>query len=178
MPTTGTSITPDPAPRHASTPSSRVGMVRRARLEFVATDLLRQAHALEIPVPVDDLLRQPPLDLWRVDVLRMTPFPAVDAFEGRMITARMIAQQVSDTAWDQRVTLLGARAFTPAEIEVFAVALLLPTMLLATLNAQQLAPDHVMRLFQVPPAITLRRLAELGYLNPSDRSQVGDQATL
>lgn len=175
--TIGTSSTPGPEPRHAPKSPSAVGMVRRARLEFVAADLLRQAHALYLPVPVDDLLVQPPLDLWHVDLLRMTPFPAVGAYERRMITARLIAQQVSAATWNQRVLLLGPQPFTEAEIEVFAIALLLPTTLLATLNMQQLSPENVARLFEVPPAIALQRLAELGYLDAADQSRAGEQAT-
>lgn len=153
-------------------------MVRHARLEFVAADLLRQADALRIPVPVDEVLYHPPLGLWHLDPLTMSPFPAANVYDQRMIIARLVAQQVSDSCWTQRRTLLGERAFTGPELDVFAVALLLPTALLATLNAQQLTSERVTQLFQVPHDITLRRLAELGYLTPSDRTQAGDQPTL
>lgn len=169
-PVARTTPTPLPAP-HRDTRA----IVRRARLEHLAAELLRLGDALRPPVPVEDLYRRPPYDFWQIDpadplLARRPARASSDPYQHRMEIARGIAQQVSGCAWPLRIQLLGPQPLVSGEIDLFALALLLPTALLAGINAQQRHPQTVATIFQTPLKETTLRLAELGYLSPAEQN--------
>jgi hypothetical protein len=147
-------------------------MVRRARLEHLATELLRLGAALRPPVPVEDLYTHPPHLLWHPDNAIHQPD---DPYQARLEIARTIAQHVSASSWPLRIQLLGPQPLAAGEIELFALALLLPTGLLSGVNENQRTPSAISTIFQVPIKATTLRLAELGYLAPdTDQRAIGD----
>lgn len=141
------------------------GMVRRARIEHLAAELLRLGDALRLPVPAEDLYRTPPQHLWPGGVDHPAGGDQVDPYGGRWEIARAVGRAVSDSAWPLRAQLLGDQPLAESEIDLFAIALLLPTALLAGISEQQRSqPETVARLSQVPLKHTALRLGELGYL--------------
>lgn len=166
-----TSSTPTPPNRGTQAQSPGTGkfaVVRRARVEHLAAELLRQADAMRIPVPVEQLMQQPPLGLWPASQVEI-PANAIDT---RLAVAHLIARKAGESNWPARVKLFGQRAFSASEIAMFVVALLLPSPLLNNLNAQQRTPEAVAQMFQVPREMAAQRLDELGYNRPTnpDRS--------
>lgn len=156
-------------------------MVRRARLEHLATELLRLSNALRLPVPIEGIYTHPPLNLWQTPA---SPLPlnaaAVlgDMCQARWETARAVAAQVCKSAWPLRASLMGDSPLPDAEIDLLAVALLLPTALLAGINERQRSdPALVSTLFQAPLSAVTVRLAELGYLSPTARAAAQNDST-
>jgi hypothetical protein len=176
-PVARTSPTPLPGP-HRSTRA----MVRRARLEHLATELLRLGNALRPPVPVEDLYRQPPQQLWLIDPgeppLANDPERTLsDSYWPRLEIARAVARRVSQCVWPLRIQLLGPQPLAANEINLFALALLLPTGLLAGISERQRSPQTVSIIFQTPLKETTLRLAELGYISPAESSRAADTTT-
>lgn len=171
---------PTPTPR-PSTHQITQAMVRRARLEHLATELLCLGDALRLPVPIETVYTHPPLNLWRPPASPLPSSAAAvlgDAHQVRWETARAVAAQVSESAWPLRATLMGDDPLPDAEIDLLAVAVLLPTALLARLNERQRGdPALVANLFQAPVAAVTVRLAELGYLSPAARAAAQNDST-
>jgi hypothetical protein len=155
-------------------------MVRRARLEHLASELLRLGGAMRPPVPVEQLYAHPPHDLWTPDpalLARASEITTPDVYQHRLDLARAIARQISQSVWPLRLQLLGAHPLTEAEIETVALALLLPTGLLAGVSEQQRHPDTIAVIFQTPVTQATLRLGELGYLAPGEDQRVAHDAT-
>jgi hypothetical protein len=156
----------NPLPVRTTTQQNRRTMVRRARIEHLALELLRLADAVRLPVPVDSLWRFPPSDLW--------PAPAVtqqtiiidpdNPYLPRYITAREIARALGESAWEAKKRLLGNDPLSDDETHMFAVALLMPTPLFTNLSERQKQPHIVASIFQVPQPLAETRLRDLGYL--------------
>ncbi len=169
--------TPTPLPAHHRDTRS---MVRRARLEHLATELLRLGNALRPPVPVEELYAQPPYRLWPTEpgdpLMRPAANPGVeDRPQRRLDIARAIAERVSTSSWPLRIQLLGPHPLALAEIELFALALLLPTGLLSGINEHQRTPSAIATIFQTPLKESTLRLGELGYLTPqAEQRATGD----
>ncbi len=146
-------------------------VIRRARIEHLSGELLRLAQLQRLPVPVEELLTSPPLDLWTLPYDPPSDYPTAlpQSPEGRMDIARAIARLVAESRWEMCHKLLGDKPLSEYEVDVFAAALLLPTALLAGINERQRTPNNVALLFQVPLAYAVTRLAELGYLRDMER---------
>jgi len=177
--------TPNPLARSSATPlphSTHRGMkaiVRRARLEHLAMELLRISNALRLPVPVEEIYQKPPYDLWHIDPHMPAPYLTFsnDPLQNRLETGRAIARLIGECQWATRLRLLGDSPLSAGEVEVFALAVLMPTALLAGLNERQRNPSSVSMLFQLPLIETTVRLAELGYLSPADKLPVSNKPT-
>jgi hypothetical protein len=174
--------TPIPDKRALPTSFPNRGMraiVQRARLEHLATTLLRMADALRIPVPVDAIFFDPPQGLWRIDraqpVVYQTSPDDLPAY--RLELARAVARLSGEADWPLRDELVGAGPFGPNEVDVFAMALLLPTTLLAGLNRQQRTSARIATLFQVPEPEVMVRMAELGYISREESQPLADRPT-
>ena len=155
--------------RRTNAPSPGAGMhsvVRRARLEHLAAELLRSAGMMRLPVPIATLAAEPPANMWAPPA---EPIRAPSG-EPRLALARHVARKTGESQWALKLRVFGAQPFTDADVELFATALLLPSTLLATLNAAQRTPGHVARLFDVPERLAATRLAELGYSAPNTAS--------
>lgn len=148
-------------------------VVRRARIEHIAAELLRVADAMRAPVAVTDLYQQPPINLWPATTAQV---PAHTP-ELRMAVARLIAQKVGDSNWSLRHKLVSARPFSASEIEMFAIALLLPSTLISSLSARQHTPDGIAQLFQVPYNVAAQRLRDLGYAPGAPHADAPGNAT-
>ncbi|MBN1681716.1 MAG: hypothetical protein JW966_15655 [Anaerolineae bacterium] len=141
-------------------------IIRRARLEYLATQLLTLSRALRLPVPIEDILYSPPLDLWHINPDQPPPclMQTHDPLIKRLEMARTVARLVGESGWEPRQRLLGSQSFSRNESDIFCMALLIPTALLAGLNEQQRLPGRVSCLFQVPDEQAAIRLVELGYV--------------
>ena len=155
-----------PVDSGASTLHGRRAIVRRARIERLAMELLRLADAARLPVPVDTLWHSPPPGLWPPpSTSQQTLVEDTDnPYLTRFITAREIAAFVNQSDRGIKEQLLGSTPMDDEERTLFAIALLMPTALLATLSRRQLMPDRVAHIFQVPAALAEQRLRELDYL--------------
>jgi hypothetical protein len=169
--------TPNPAVQviPTSLPPTHRGMkaiVRRARLEHLAMELLRLGNALRLPVPVERLYEYPPLRLWRIDPRQTSEFVMIseDYLQNRLNITRAVARLVGESQWEARIRMIGDAPFSSNEVEVFTMALLMPTALLAGISEKQRTPAFVSTIFQVPIAEATMRLGELGYLSPLDNS--------
>ncbi|NDJ76881.1 MAG: hypothetical protein GYB65_11535 [Chloroflexi bacterium] len=145
-------------------------LVHRARLERLAAELLRMGDALRVPVPIDRLFHNPPQRLWRIDPQQPLVYltPPNEPLYYRLEIARAVARLTGEANWEVRTKLIGEQPFSASEVEVFALALLLPTALLANLNQQQRNVTTIAKLFQVPLPETTARLTELGYIRPPE----------
>ncbi len=155
-----------PAPAATSTQRGRRIMVRRARIEHLSMELLRLAEALRLPVPVDAIWHTPPAGLWLPPASGQQTLveDADNPYLPRFSTARDIAHLVNESDWAIKNRLLGSNLMSSDERTTFAIALLMPTALLATLARQQLRPNLVAHIFQVPEELATNRLYDLGYL--------------
>ncbi len=163
-----TDCTPTPSSLAASnTPQNRRVIARRARIEYLAMELLRLANAVRLPVPVDGLWRNPPASLWPPPHAQMQTLAddQDDPTVLRYRTAREIAGFVSDSRWPEKERLLGGKPLDGDERHHFAIALLMPTALVASLSARQVGdPPLVAQIFQVPLKLAEQRLRELNHL--------------
>lgn len=156
---------PPPAPAPTSTQHGRRIIVRRARIEHLSMELLRLAEALRLPIPVDAIWYTPPAGLWPAPSHSQQTLAedADNPYMPRFRTARDIAALVNESNWAIKNRLLGSTLMTADERTIFAIALLMPTALLATLSRQQLQPHLVAHIFQVPEEMAIDRLDDLGY---------------
>lgn len=142
-------------------------IVRRARLEHLAAEFLRLGDALRLPVPIQRLYENPPLRLWKIEPSG-EPSIYVSASEDNLVKARLeiaraIARLLGESAWEMRIRLLGDKRLSVGEVDVLALALLLPTMLLSGISERQRTATSVALIFQVPYPEAAARLTELGY---------------
>ncbi|MBI5958116.1 MAG: hypothetical protein HY866_05240 [Chloroflexi bacterium] len=172
---------PSPTPTPLPSPHRNTrAIVRRARLEHLASELLRLGDAMRPPVPVENLYAHPPHDLWQPDpavLAHATETTTPDIYHNRLDLARAVAQQISGSAWPLRLQLLGPHPLTEGEIEMFALALLLPTGLLAGVSEQQRTPQTIAIIFQTPINQAVTRLGELGYLAPGENDSLTQETT-
>ncbi|MBN1200212.1 MAG: hypothetical protein JXJ20_00010 [Anaerolineae bacterium] len=162
-------LLPPLAPTAASLPTihrSLKSTVRRVRIEHLATELLRQSEALRLPVPIVQVYTNPPPGLWYAGSNMLPPPPTNGTFYERMDTARSIAQLVDASQWEPSRRMIGRHPLSPGEIEIFAIALLMPAILLARMNNRQRTPAIIATIFQVPEMEAAVRLSELGYFAP------------
>lgn len=170
-------LTPNPVNQvvSLSAPNTNRGMkaiVRRARLEHLAMELLRLSNSLRLPVPVERIYEYPPLRLWHIDPRQTSEYvmTSEDYLQNRLNMARAVARLVGESPWEARVRLIGDLPFSPNEADIFATALLMPTALLAGISERQRTPAFVSTIFQVPIAEATMRLGEMGYLTPVESS--------
>lgn len=146
-------------------------IVRRARLEHLAAEFLRLGNALRLPVPIQRLYENPPMGLWRIAPTNEPPIYVTasedNLAKARLEMARAVARLIAETRWDLRIRLMENKPFSSGEEDVLALALLLPTKLLAGINERQRTATSVALIFQVPYHEAAARLTELGYATRS-----------
>lgn len=140
-----------------------LSITRRARLEHLATEFLRATRSLQLPVPLEAIAQTPPAALWPADAAFHLPGQMGSPTQ-RMALARHIAHQVANSHWVMRHQLMGCQPMTAEEIEQLAHNLLIPVLLLNTLNEGQRTPQRVAQLFAAPHEAAFARLGEMGYL--------------
>lgn len=156
-------LTPTPLPQGITSRHKRA-MIHRVRLEHLSVELLRQCSALTIPVPIEQIWREPLGNYWDALPPLPQPPPEVEGSYGeRMTMAWSIADAVGKSAWPDRVRMLGTLPFSPPDVSRFARALMIPTQLLGRLNAAQKTPVLVSTIFEVPESEAHERLRELGF---------------
>jgi hypothetical protein len=171
--------TPVPHLRSPANPSTfhqgLKAMARRARLEYLATELLRLAGALRMPVPILELYHEPPGELWQAATHEYAAITQGDDLAYlRIEVAREIAAKLDESEWEPRQRLFGGKHFAPDDIDALARTMLIPSALLAGISERQRTPAIVARIFQVPEPEAAARLHELGYLPGDSESRGGD----
>lgn len=162
-------LPPISAPGRVSRGSKAI--VRRARLEHLAAEFLRLGNALRLPVPIQRLYENPPMRLWQIAPSTEPPIYVTasgdNLTKARLEMGRAVARLLAESRWEMRLRLLGDQPLSPGEEDVLALALLLPTMLLAGINERQRTATSVALIFQVPYREAAARLTELGYASHS-----------
>lgn len=136
----------------------------RARIHLLAQRLLDHYQITAPPVPIDDLLRKPILNLWESNPEKVSAIigHGLYRYAPRLAEARLLYRYISDSA---AARTAGFDAPWPAarrEVKYFARCLLMPEDWIRALPEAERTPDTISEQFQVTPFDALIRLAELG----------------
>jgi hypothetical protein len=145
----------------------------RARIHRLAQRLLERYGVTTPPVPIDEMLRRPVLDLWDTNPEKVSSIigHGLYRYAPRLAAARLLYRYISDSA---QARAAGFDAPLPAarrEVKYFARCLLMPEAWIRALPEADRTPDTISEKFQVTPFDALIRLAELGLPVP-DGSRV------
>ena len=147
-----------------SDPTAPTSPDTRARIHLLAQRLLEHYQVTAPPVPVDDMLRHPVLDLWDSNPEQVSSIigHGLYRYAPRSAAARLLYRYISDSA---AARAAGFDAPWPAarrEVKYFARCLLMPEDWIRAVPEVDRTPDTISEQFQVTPFDALIRLAELG----------------
>lgn len=136
----------------------------RARIHRLAQRLLDHYHVTVPPVPIDDMLRRPALNLWETNPEKVSSIigHGLYRYAPRLAAARLLYRYICDSA---PARAAGFDAPWPAarrEVKYFARCLLMPEDWIRALPEADRTPDVISEKFQVTSFDALIRLAELG----------------
>jgi len=136
----------------------------RARIHLLAQRLLDHYQITAPPVPIDDLLRNPILNLWESNPEKVSAIigHGLYRYAPRLAEARLLYRYISDS---DAARAAGFDAPWPAarrEVKYFARCLLMPEDWIRAMPDADRTPDTISEQFQVTPFDALIRLAELG----------------
>jgi len=136
----------------------------RARIHRLVQRLLERYGVTTPPVPIDEMLRRPVLNLWDTNPEKVSTIigHGLYRYAPRSAQARLLYRSISDSA---AARAAGFDAPWPAnrrEVKYFARCLLMPDDWIRDLPEADRTPDTISEQFQVTPFDALIRLAELG----------------
>ncbi len=136
----------------------------RTQIEKLATDLLARYEITAPPVPIENILRDPLLDLWDVDPSQMSSSfgHGVFRYAPRLAQARLLYRAIADSQAARDAGLLAPWPAASREIKYFSRCLLLPENWIKQLPDIDRSVEAVSEKFHVPPFDVIVRLGELG----------------
>ena len=139
---------------------------RRDELDAVASELLRLCGVERAPVPIEEILRRPPGDMWQPDLddLSLQSFEAHERYAARPTIARLVARYIALADWGRQRRLTVDSEFTADEARYLGRALLMPKEWMSLLLLSERNPASVRLRFHVPEAEAAARLAELNLI--------------
>ena len=142
----------------------------RGRINLLAQQLLDHYRVTAPPVPIDEMLRQPILNLWDSNPEKVSSIigHGLYRYAPRLAEARLFYRYICDSA---EARAAGFDAPWPAarrEVKYFARCLLMPAEWIRALPEAERTPDTISEKFQVTSFDALIRLAELGLPVPDD----------
>jgi hypothetical protein len=136
----------------------------RARIHLLAQRLLDHYRVTAPPVPIDELLRRPVLDLWDTNPEKVSSIigHGLYRYAPRLAAARLLYRYISDSAGARAAGFDAPWPAARREVKYFARCLLMPEDWIRALPEADRTPDAISGKFQVTPFDALIRLAELG----------------
>lgn len=156
----------------ASQPHPAISSETRERLQRLAALLLAHYGVASPPVPIDQMLREPPDRLWHVEADRVSAIigHGLYRYAPRAAEARLLYRVISDSAPARRAGFDAPWPASRREIKYFTRCLLMPEDWIRALPEAQRAPEAISEQFQVTPFDAVIRLAELGLPVPDGTS--------
>ena len=142
-------------------------MENLAKLEQIATELIRDYGILTPPVPVETMLRNPGENMWKqVDVNQLSgSFLSLrDRFSPRMSMARLLVRHVAYSPWGKERNLHLILVSDEELIRAFARMLVMPSDMMASLSNSYRNPASISMKFEVPEDDARQRLMELAQI--------------
>ena len=145
----------------------------RARIHLLAQRLLDHYRVSTPPVPIDDILRHPVLNLWDTNPEKVSSIigHGLYRYAPRLAAARLLYRHISDSTVARAAGFDAPWPAARREVKYFARCLLMPEDWIRALPEADRTPDAISEKFQVTPFDALIRLAELGLPVP-DGSQI------
>ncbi len=145
----------------------------RTRIHVLVQQLLDHYRITTPPVPIDDILRQPILNLWDSNPENVSSIigHGLYRYAPRLAAARLLYRYISDSAAARAAGFDAPWPSARREVKYFARCLLMPEDWIRAVPAADRTPDAISEQFQVTPFDALIRLAELGLPVP-DGSQI------
>lgn len=144
----------------------------RAKIEKFAIDLLARYQVATPPVPIDDMLRDPLLDLWDADSSKLSSSfgHGIFRYAPRLAEARLLYRAISESDAARAAGLAAPWPATSREIKYFSRCLLLPEAWIRELPESEQSVEAISEKFHVPPFDVIVRLGELGLHIPDSSS--------
>lgn len=144
--------------------STAIPVELRAQIEKLANDLLARYQVTAPPVPIENILRDPLLDLWDIDPSQMSSSfgHGIFRYAPRLAQARLLFRAIADSQAARAAGLNAPGPSSSREVKYFARCLLLPENWIKQLPANELSVEAISEKFQVPPFDVIVRLGELG----------------
>ncbi len=136
------------------------------RLEVIAAEVMRLFHVKAPPVPLENMLQQPPGDLWeRVDLSQLTAnfWSIRDTYAPRMSIARLLARHLVNSPWGEEKNL-PELIQSEQDVRAFARMLVMPVEMIRGLNTGARTAVAISMNFEIPEEDAQKRLIEVaGY---------------
>jgi hypothetical protein len=136
----------------------------RARIHLLAQRLLDHYRVTVPPVPIDELLRQPILNLWDSNPEKVSSIigHGLSREAPRRAAARLLYRYISDSAAARAAGFDAPWPTARREVKYFARCLLMPEDWIRAVPDADRTPEAISEKFQVTPFDAVIRLAELG----------------
>ncbi len=136
----------------------------RARIHRLVQRLLDRYGVTTPPVPIDEMLRRPVLNLWDTNPEKVSTIigHGLYRYAPRLAAARLLYRYISDSAGARAAGFDAPWPAARREVKYFARCLLMPDDWIRALSEADRTPDAISGKFQVTPFDALIRLAELG----------------
>jgi hypothetical protein len=142
----------------------------RPDLARLAEALLRYYDVTHPPVPVERMLREPPVGLSGVDLdqLSLVMEHGLYHYAPRLAMARLLCREIAHSAPAMKALETSVSpSISYADMKFFARCLLMPPGWVKTLSQQGLSVEQISTYLQVPTDTVITRLAELELPVPS-----------
>ncbi|MGB1286311.1 MAG: hypothetical protein ACPG7F_07260 [Aggregatilineales bacterium] len=134
-------------------------------IDLIVNNLMEQFEIYASPVPIEDMLHQPPKGFWHeVDVTQLSgSFLSIrHRYSPRMSIARMLARHIISSDWGKTQGLMDILQQTDSEfINILARALIMPESMVNRLSSNSRNPSVISMQFEVPEDDAQQRLLEL-----------------
>jgi len=143
---------------------SEKGNTTRSALARLAQALLRHYEVIDPPVPVEQMLQEPPPGLSRVDPSRISFIleHGLYCYEPRLSMARLLCREIVRNRAVQQSLGVDVPSFSYVDLKFFARCLLMPTDWVRKMAKQELSVEQIGASLETPAHAVVTRLAELG----------------
>lgn len=137
-----------------------------AKLEAVASELIKTFEIDHPPVPIEIMLQRPKADMWKeVDITELSVgfLKTGGHFSPRMSLARLLARHIVQSDWGRQRGLYDMMRQDRDEtlLKAFARMLIMPTEMVKSLSPGARTPVTMSVHFEVPEEDARQRLKEL-----------------
>jgi hypothetical protein len=151
-------------PNDKADPNSPIPLEIRMRIHRLADALLERYNVSGPPVPVERMLTDPLLDLWKTDPTQMSAIMGHGMFRyaPRLAQARLLYRTISESDAARSQGLDAPWPVTRREVKYFSRYLLMPAAWVRRLPETDQTPERIGEIFQVPTFDAIVRVGELG----------------
>lgn len=140
----------------------------RASLTRMADALLEYYRVSEPPVPVEQMLDEPPQGVGPIDPSKVSVIleHGLYSYEPRLAMARLLCREIVRKEWLKDSSGMDRQSLSYAHLKYFARCLLMPADWIRALREQGLSVAQMSEYLQVPSHAVVTRLAELSLSVP------------